>query len=112
MRFKTISVLLPAALFFLSEPAKADKHYEVSIHNQAKAGTIQLQPGDYILVLDDSKVRLRELKTGKEFEVAAEVDNSSEKKFKNTTIHSRLLDGTTLITEIRLGGTKTRVAFP
>ncbi len=50
--------------------------------------------------------------TGNELEVLAKIDETAGKKFENTTIHSTRANGETLITEIRPGATKTRVAFP
>ncbi len=111
MKLKTQILLLPAALFVLVAPAMADKSYDVTMTNAATAGSIQLQPGDYHLVLDNSKVRFTELKTGKEFEVDAKIDNSADRKFERTEIHLERVAGATLITEIRLGGTKARVVF-
>jgi hypothetical protein len=111
MRLKTVFVLLAVAFFVLIGPARADKSYDVTMTNAATAGSIQLQPGDYHLVLDNSKVRFTELKTGKEFEVDAKIDNSADRKFESTEIHLQRVEGATLITEIRLGGTKTRVVF-
>lgn len=111
MRLKTVFALLSAALFVLIAPARADKRYQVTMTNAAMVGSIQLQPGDYHLVLDNSKVRFTGLKTGKEVEVDAKIDDSAEKKFERTEIHSQRVEDATLITEIRLGGTKTRVVF-
>jgi hypothetical protein len=111
MKLKTIFLLLPAALFVLTAPAMADKSYHVTMTQAVTAASVQLRPGDYNLVLDNSKVRFQEVQTGKEFEVNATIDDSADKKFENTTIHSQRVEGATLITEIRLGGTKTRVVF-
>jgi hypothetical protein len=112
MRLKTMSVLLAAGLFCLIEPAKADKRYEITIADLTKAGSTELQRGSYTFVVDNSKVRFTELKTGKEFEVEAKIENSTEKKYEVTAIHSKQVVGAILITEIQLGGTKTRVLFP
>jgi hypothetical protein len=111
MRLKTMFILLSAALFVLIGEARADKSYQFTLSDAAKAGSVQLKPGDYHLILDNSKVRFRELKTGNEFEVDAKIDDSATEKFQSTAIHSQRLEGVTLITEIRLGGTKTRVTF-
>ena len=112
MRLKTVFLLLPAVLFVLVGEAMADKSYQVKVSTAAKAGSVQLRPGDYQLVLDNSRIFFRESVTGKEYVVEAKIDDSAEKKFENTMIHSRQTDGATLITKIELGGTKTTVAFP
>lgn len=112
MRLKMVFLLLPAVLFVLVGDAMADKSYQVKVTSAAKAGSVQLQPGVYDLVLDNSKILFREPVTGKEYVVEARVDASAAKKFENTMIHSVQSEGATLITKIELGGTKTTVAFP
>lgn len=112
MRLKTVFVLLSTVLFVLVGEARADKSYQVKVTTAAKAGSVQLQPGDYHLVLDNSRILFRELETGKEYPVEAKIDDSAEKKFENTAIYSRQKEGAMLITKIELGGTKTTVAFP
>ena len=103
---------MPAVLFILVGEAMADKSYQVKVSTAAKAGSVQLRPGDYQLVLDNSRILFRESVTGKEYPVEAKIDDSAEKKFETTAVHSRQKDGATLITKIELGGTKTTVAFP
>jgi hypothetical protein len=112
MRVKTMFLLLPAVLFVLVGEARADKSYQVRVTTAAKAGSVQLRPGEYHLVLDTSRILFRESVTGKEYPVEAKIDDSAEKKFETTAVHSRQKDGATLITKIELGGTKTTVAFP
>jgi len=111
MRLKTVFVLLSALLFVLVGEVRADKSYRVKLTGAAKAGSVQLQPGDYHLVLDNSRILFRESVTGKEYPVEAKFDDSAEKKFASTAIHSQQMEGATLITKIELGGTKTTVAF-
>lgn len=45
-------VLLEATMLVLPDPARADKSYRLTLTNVSKAGSIELQPGDYNLVLD------------------------------------------------------------
>ncbi|MGD0870073.1 MAG: hypothetical protein ABSB88_11020 [Bryobacteraceae bacterium] len=115
MRLKTVMkviVCLSVALFFLVGPAQADKRYQIVIGTLAKAGSIELRPGEYTIILDNSKVRFAETKTGKEFEVSAKIDDSAKTKFADTEVYSKRVEEATLITEIRLGGTKTKLLFP
>ncbi|MCL5744237.1 MAG: hypothetical protein M1541_09985, partial [Acidobacteria bacterium] len=99
-------------LFISIEPAMADKSYQVTMASAAKVGSMQLQPGEYRVVLDDTSAHFTEVKSGKEIEVLATIDNSAEKKFERTAIVSSRASGEAVVTEIQLGGTKTRVAFP
>jgi hypothetical protein len=112
MKLKTMAVLLMAGLFYLAAPALADKRYEVTFAALTKAGSIELQSGSYTFVLEDSKVRFTELKTGKEFEVDAKIENSARTKYEGTAFHSKEVAGARMITEIQLGGTTTRIVFP
>ncbi len=112
MRLKTMFLLMPALLIVLVGEARADKAYQIRIDTATKAGAVQLHPGAYQLVVDNSRILFRESATGKEFVVDAKIDDSGEKKFANTAVHSRQLEGATLITKIELGGTRTTVAFP
>ena len=112
MRLTTIFALLTAAFLVLPEPARADKSYRVSVPNTSRAGSVELPPGEYTLVLDQSKVRLTEVQTGKVFELEAKVDDSAARKFESTAVESSLVDGIRQIKVIQLGGTKTKLAFP
>ena len=111
MRLKTVFVLFSAVLFILVGTAMADKRYPIKVTNAAKAGSIELQPGDYHIVLDNSTILFRDLKTGKELKVDAKLDDSATEKFQSTAVYSQRVEGATLITKIELGGTKTTVAF-
>ena len=111
MKFKTYVGCIAIVLFLFALPARADKSYQFTVSNAAKLGSVQLQPGDYSLVLDNATVRLRELRTGDEFEVTAKIDATADKKFDRTEVHSTRVADSVLIKEICLGGTNTRVIF-
>lgn len=111
MRLKTVCVLFSVSLFVLVGSAWADKNYHVTMDASIKAGSVQLPAGEYDLVVDGSKARFTEMKTGKAFEVEAKIDDGAAKKFSITTIHSEVVDGAKRLKEICLGGTKTTVAF-
>lgn len=71
---------------------------------------MELQPGEYKLVVDEPKVRFIELKTGKSLELDARVE-SGDRKFDSTKIHTQSVDGVSQSRQIRIGGTETRIAF-
>ncbi|MDR3700981.1 MAG: hypothetical protein P4L56_15145 [Candidatus Sulfopaludibacter sp.] len=100
---------LLAATAFGDEP----KSYRVEL-SAAKIGTAELQAGQYrILVHRDGtepRVRLTRSGTDDGIEVAAKVE-SGDKKYSKTEVHTREVNGTQQITEIRIGGTTLRVAF-
>ena len=84
MKLKTVMkviVCLSVALFFLIGTARADKRYQIMISAVTKAGAVELQPGEYTIIVDNSAARFANSKTGKEFEVAAKIDDSAKTKF-------------------------------
>lgn len=111
MRLKVLFFLLSMTLFISIEPALADRSYPVTLTNAAKVGSVELKPGEYRLVLDGSSAHFAHQNTGKKIKVLATIDDTAGKKFDKTEIHSTRANGEVLITEIRLGGTTTRVAF-
>src|SRR4051812_9606604 len=87
------------------------KSYEITLSNSAKAGNLQLEPGAYKVALEGpTKVRFISVKTGKEFETTAKVENA-DKKFADTAVETTRVDGSDKIQEIDLGGTTIRVEF-
>lgn len=71
----------------------ADKRYQIMISAVTKAGAVELQPGEYTIIVDNSAVRFANSKTGKEFEVAAKIDDSAKTKFAGTEVHSKRFAG-------------------
>jgi hypothetical protein len=110
MKTKTICIAILLAFGFLTSIASADQSYRITLSNASKIGNIELQPGEYKLVVDMPKVVFTELKTGKSIELAAKIENVDE-KFANTQIHWSHVDGVRQIIEIRIGGSKTKIAF-
>jgi hypothetical protein len=112
MKFKTACFLMLATLGFLAATANADpsKSYRITISDAVKVGTAELKPGDYTLVFDAPKVRLTERASGAAVELEAKVE-SGDQKFDSTEIHTQEVDGVRKISEIRLGGSKTRIDF-
>ncbi|SPE32660.1 conserved exported hypothetical protein [Candidatus Sulfopaludibacter sp. SbA6] len=112
MKIKTLGLAILLAAGFLASSATADqpKSYRITIGAVSKVGQAELQPGEYRLVVDEPKVRFIEQKSGKSVELDAKVE-SGDRKFDSTEIRSAQVDGASQIREIRIGGTKTRIAF-
>ena len=110
MKIKITCVAILLAFGFLEATASADANYRVTLSNESRIGNAQFQAGDYKLAVGESRVVLTELKTGKSVEIAAKVE-MGEKRFDDTAVHSRNVDGASQISEIRIGGSKTRVVF-
>ncbi|MBV9508378.1 MAG: hypothetical protein JO323_25590 [Acidobacteriia bacterium] len=86
------------------------KSFDITLDSAAKAGNLDLKAGKYTLaVMDDSKVRFTNA-SGQTVEASAKV-STSDKKFQNTLVDTKQVNGAMQINEIDLGGTKTRVQF-
>jgi hypothetical protein len=113
MKSRIAWILTFAALGILAASAGADqtKTYRITISTDAKAGGAALDAGDYKLEVDAPKVRFTDVQSGKSVEVDATI-KTAENKFGNTAIVSQKVEGKTQITEIQLGGSKTKITFP
>jgi uncharacterized protein YdbL (DUF1318 family) len=101
------SLLLFAALSLSVASAKT---FEITLDSPAKAGSVELKAGKYSLVLmSDTMVRFTSA-NGQALETSAKM-STVEKKFSATQIDLKQSNGTALIDEIDLGGTKTKIQF-
>ena len=112
MKIKTLGLAILLAAGFLAPSATADqsKSYRVTIANGTKVGQTELQAGEYRLIVDEPKVRFIEVKTGKAVELEAKIE-TGERKFDSTEVHTSKVDGASQLRQIRIGGTKTSIAF-
>jgi hypothetical protein len=86
------------------------KSYDISLANPSKAGSVDLQAGDYKVAVAGSKVTFTALKTGKSVETDATVQ-TVDKKFSLTLVDAETASGSSKIHEIDLGGTTTKLMF-
>jgi hypothetical protein len=105
---KCVAILVVIGL--VAGSAYADQSCRITLSTASKIGNIEFQPGEYKLVVNAPNVRLTELNSSKSVELEARVEDADTKN-DQTTIHSRSVDGVRQITEIRIGGSKTRIAF-
>lgn len=104
-----VRCLLIAGAVAVSTAALASaKTYEITIPSAAKAGSVELQPGDYKLKVEGSQAVFTD-SHDKSFTVPAQVENV-DKKFGYTTVETANQGGTaTTIQAIDLGDSKTQV---
>jgi hypothetical protein len=88
--------------------ASAASSYRITLIQPSVVNGTQLKAGDYRVSVGDSKVTF--VLGKKSVEVPAKIENVDQ-KFDSTAIRYTAKDGTTVITEIRLGGTKTKVVL-
>jgi hypothetical protein len=104
-----IKFFLGFALFGLS--LASAKSYEISVDSVSKAGDVQLQPGSYKVSLDGAKVKFTDENSGKSIETNATINTTGKAKFDTTSVETVQQNGVTLVHEIDLGGTATKITF-
>lgn len=113
---KLLCVLVLAAGGLLVAVAYGDdpKSYKITVAD-VNVGTTQLKAGEYQILIHrdgaEPKVVFTPVGSSDSIEVAAKVE-SADKKYDATQIHSKDVKGIQQISEIRIGGTKLRIAFP
>jgi len=85
------------------------KSYTIRISDACQAGTVQLQPGEYKVKVEGSKVILLDSR-GRTIEAPARLEEVNQKFPYNSVATSRTEKGVRL-NWIALGGTKTRIVF-
>jgi hypothetical protein len=103
----TKKILLSFAILAASAVANA-KTFSVTLFQPSIIGGSELQPGEYRLDLNESKVVIRSGKTSAEADVKVE---TGDQKYSATSVRYQNGDGKYRIQEIRLGGTKTKLVF-
>lgn len=103
-----VRTLLIAGAVTMSTVALASaKTYEITIDQVAKAGSIELQPGQYKLKVEGSQAVFTD-SHDKSFSVPAKLENGS-RKFPYTSIESANQGGMDTIQAIDLGDSKTQL---
>jgi hypothetical protein len=88
--------------------ASAASHYQFSLFQPSFVAGKELKAGDYKIELNGDKATI---KAGKQsLEAPVKVENGTE-KFPETSVRYSNADGKMTVTEIRLGGTSTKLLF-
>ena len=93
-------------LAFASLATAGMKTYSINLFEPAVLGTTELKAGGYQLQVHGIKVVIHAGKTAAEVPVKVE---NGDSKYSNTTVRLSESGGKQHITEIRLGGTTTRL---
>jgi hypothetical protein len=103
--------VVAGSLYIGSAYADEVKTHKVTLTAAYKIGDTECRPGDYKVIVDSSnKVRLTEVKTGKAIDVDAKAESVGT-KFDHTAVSSRNVDGVSRLSEIQIGGSKTKIVF-
>jgi hypothetical protein len=105
MKMKMVLFLAVTGLSFAGT-----KSYDVTFGAPAVLGSTEVASGQYKVSFDGSKVTLVNGNTRKSVETTATIQTSA-KKFNETIVQSKRVDGKDLVNEIQLGGTKTALDF-
>lgn len=100
---KKLFVLFAAAMSLVWAGAVSSK---VTLFQDSYLNGVELKSGDYKLEVEGDKLVLKNGKTKAEASVKSE---EAESKFSSTSIRYKNGDGKYRITEIRVGGTKTKL---
>jgi len=106
--FKRLAILALLSVFIVGAKTSA-KTYTINLTESAKAGVVDLKPGEYRLKLDGSQVVLTD-QGGNQIDAGAKVE-TGDRKFEHTSISSTYVDGTHRILYIQLGGSRNTVVF-
>jgi len=88
----------------------AAKSYQITLDSPSKVGNMELKRGQYAIAVDASKVRFVDSSSGKSIETSGTIINT-QKKYKDTVVNTKTVNGTSQIQEIELGGTSTKIQF-
>lgn len=104
---KLKSLLIVGALALSSAALASAKTYDITLLGPAKAGSVELQPGEYKVKIEGSQAVFTDVHN-KSVTVPATVENA-DKKFGDTRVETANHDGMDTIQAIDLGDSKTRL---
>lgn len=86
------------------------KTYEITLAVPAKAGDLQLKPGQYKLKVDGSNATFQPVNSSKSSTTTVKVV-PADKKFDTTVVNAEKTGDSEVIKDIELGGSKTKLEF-
>jgi hypothetical protein len=107
---KLAVVLAILALVASAGTVPVGNTYRITLVQPSVVKDTVLKPGDYKVNIGDSKVTITPANGKSPVEAAVKIE-TVEKKFSDTVIGYTADNGKSIITEIRFGGTTTRVLF-
>jgi len=107
---KLVLVFAILALVASAGTVPAGPRYKITLDQPSVVKGTELKAGDYRLTLGDAKVTITLMNGKNVVETPVKVE-TTDKKFGETVIGFTKQNGKSVISEIRLGGTKTRLVF-
>jgi hypothetical protein len=105
---KLALILAVSALIASAGTVPAVGHYTITIFEPAAVQGTVLQPGEYHLTLADTKLTITPENRKHPLDLKVKVE-TQDRKFEGTSVQLDTVSGKSVITEIRLGGTKTKL---
>lgn len=106
-------LFLPALLSVATLCLASSKTYDVSFSSATKLGSLELKAGKYSLKVDGTKAiftSVTNLKKPQSFTVDVKVENNPS-TFEYTQVDASTDGSTTVVKDIELGGSKTKIDF-
>ena len=107
---KIKSLVLAGVLAICSLSVAVAKTYDIVFSSPTKAGSVQLKPGEYRLKVEGTKATFTDVQTAKSFTTEVKVQ-SVDTKFDDTKVNSSQDGSNSVVKEIELGGSKTKIGF-
>ena len=107
---KLVLILAAAALVASAGTVPSGGRYKVTLVQPAAVQGTVLKAGDYRLNLAESKLTIVDDNGKNPLEVTVKVE-TGDTKFTSTVVRCDTTTGKAVISEIRLGGTKTKLIF-
>ena len=104
----TRSLLIIGAMGLSSLAFAGTKSYDITLNNTTKAGSMELQPGDYKVKVEGSQVVFS--REGQDFTAPVKVQAGAH-KFANTMVETKHEGDMDSIKAIDLGGSSTILSF-
>lgn len=108
--WKNVLLILAAFALIASAGSVPVGHYRITLSQPATVQGTVLKPGDYSLTLKDTKLTFMAENGKIPVEVTVKLE-TSEKKFDTTSVRLQTGAGNAVVSEIRLGGTKTTLVL-
>jgi len=104
------SFLCVAVLALASLAAAKAKSYDIVLHDQVKAGSVQLKPGAYTVKVKGESAVFTSMTDGSTYTAQVKLDNNGP-KHDATAVVVIPENGAAVLKSIRLGGSTTTLEF-
>jgi hypothetical protein len=108
MKLKTLVLAGVMAIFTMSMAFA--KTYDISFSSPTKVGNVQLKPGDYRMSLNGTKATFTDVSTLKTVTATVKVE-TTDTKFDDTKVNTTTDNGSTVVKDIEIGGSKMKIDF-